>query len=305
MAVHEADLHNHTRASDGDLTPAELVETFAGLGVRIVAVTDHDTLDGVAEATTAGRRCGVEVIPGVEVTVRFLEPFRGSLHLLVYVPESVFVDPAFRARAAEVLALGRGEGLMRARLEEINRWFAPGGMRPRLPRALAPEDQLRQEGQITRRHFARAIGALGIDDRVEVMAMIGNDSPAYVPSGLRPEDLPAWLGAFPTVRVLAHPAAGSFPGDSHYREVLPPIETVEAVLPRFDAIGLDGLEVRYPGHTEALAARVEALRIRLGLPLATGGSDCHDRERRPPGTAGVGADVVERMRAIWAARGAA
>lgn len=91
------------------------------------------------------------------------------------------------------------------------------------------------------------------------------------------------------VKVLAHPAAGSFPGDSHYKETLPPVETVERLLPEFmdpNIIGLDGFEARYPGHIPEHEKLVESWAKTRGL-LVTGGSDCHDSAARALGKAGV------------------
>jgi hypothetical protein len=301
--VHQADLHNHTTASDGDFSPTELVQRYAAIGVRAIAVTDHDTIAGVREAMDAGLAAGVDVLPGVEVTLRFSEPlFRGSLHLLLYFDASLFEDQGFLDLAAATFAKGRGDALVQARLVEINRHFGPGGVEPRLPRALTAEDLYSQTDQVSRRHFAMALKALGITDRDEISYIICNDSPAYIPSGMTFEDLAPLLEAYPFVRVFAHPAAGSFPGDSHYKEVLPPLATVVELLPRFLAIGLDGLEVAYPGHTPELEAAVEALRLEHGLPIATGGSDCHDDGMRPPGTSGCAYRVVEDIRELLAAR---
>lgn len=301
--MHEADLHNHTTASDGDYTPTQLVELYAQLGVKAIAVTDHDTVAGLAEAIAAGEQHGVEVVPGVEVTLRFSEDlFRGSLHLLLYFDAALLDDPAFHELATATFAKGRGDSLVQARLVEINRYFGPGGVEPRMPRALTADDLYSQADQVSRRHFAVALKGLGITDRDEISHIIGNDSPAYIPSGMTFEDLAPLLEAYAFVRVFAHPAAGSFPGDSHYKEVLPPLETVVELMPRFLAIGLDGLEVYYPGHDEDLTARTEALRVELGLPIGTGGSDCHDAEGRPPGTAGAGYGVIEQIRALLAER---
>ncbi len=301
--MHEADLHNHTTASDGDYSPTHLVELYADLGVKAIAVTDHDTIAGLAEAMAAGRELGVEIVPGVEVTLRFSEPlFRGSLHLLLYFDAALLDDSAFLELSAATFAKGRGDSLVQARLVELNRYFGPNGVEPRLPRVLTADDLYSQADQVSRRHFAVALEGLGITDRDEISHVIGNDSPAYIPSGMTFDDLAPLLAAYPFVRVFAHPAAGSFPGDSHYKEVLPPLETVVELLPRFLAIGLDGLEVEYPGHTAELTAKVQALRLQHGLPVATGGSDCHDAEGRPPGTAGVSYAAVEMIRALLAYR---
>ena len=298
--MHQADLHNHTTASDGDFGPTELIEAYARLGVKAVAITDHDTIAGVREAFEAGKRLGVDVLPGVEVTIRFAEElFRGSLHLLLYFPAELLDDKTFIEETNKVLALGRGDALVRARLKELNRWFGPEGVEPRLPRTLTAEDLYSQTSQVSRRHFAVALQKLGINNPDDRTRIIGNDSPAYIPSGMDLADLPPLLEKFPFVRVLAHPAAGSFPGKSHYKEVLPPLETVEELLPRFLAIGLHGLEVEYPAHTPELAARTDALRQKHRLPLATGGSDCHDRQQRPPGTNGVSYEIVEHIRRLF------
>ncbi len=301
--MHQADLHNHTTASDGDFSPTELIRRYAALGVQAVAVTDHDTIAGLGEALEAGRALGVDVLPGVEVTLRFSEElFRGSLHLLLYFDAALLEDQAFLDLAAATFAKGRGDSLVRARLVEINRYFGPEGVEPRMPRELTADDLYSQTDQVSRRHFAVALKGLGITDRDEISHIIGNDSPAYIPSGMTFEDLAPLLEAYPFARVFAHPAAGSFPGDSHYKEVLPPLATVVELLPRFLAIGVDGLEAFYPGHTEELTAATLALVEEHGLALATGGSDCHDEAQRPPGTAGCGLEVVARIRELLAAR---
>ncbi len=120
--------------------------------------------------------------------------------------------------------------------------------------------------------------------------LIGNDSRAYVPSGIDPQQLTPLLRQYPQlIRVFAHPAAGSFPGKSLYNEVLPPIETVAILMPEFlddEVLGLDGLEVHYPGHAPEHEQLMAAWAENYGL-LLTGGSDCHDRVERPLGVTGV------------------
>ncbi len=301
--MHEADLHNHTTASDGDLTPTDLVSAYADLGMRAMAITDHDTIGGLQEGLREAERAGIELVCGVEVTLRFAEElFRGSLHLLLYFSQGLLDDEGFLHAAAVTFAKGRGDFLVRARLAELNRWFGPQGLEPRLESDMVAEELYSQTNQVSRRHFAIALKRRGMTDREEVSHLIGNDSPAYIPSGMTFQDLAPLLQAYPFVRVLAHPAAGSFPGESHYKEVLPPLETVELLLPHFLVLGLDGLEVQYPGHTPELSQRTDELRRAQGLPLATGGSDCHDRQMRPPGASGVGYDAVERLRELLAAR---
>ncbi|MBN2801033.1 MAG: PHP domain-containing protein [Deltaproteobacteria bacterium] len=300
--MHYADLHNHTTASDGDFTPRELVALYAERGVRALGITDHDTLDGLPEGLAAGREAGVQVVPGVEVTLRFSEPlFTGSLHLLLYFPEALLEREDFLADCAQTFSLGRGPALVRARVEALNAHYGPAGLEPVMSRELTEAELFAQTDQVSRKHFAVTLAGMGLD-KATVMRLIGNDSPAYIPSGMRPEDLAPLLGRWPFVRVLAHPAAGSYPGEGHYKEVLPPYETVEALLPRFTALGLDGLEAHYPGHTPDLTERVIGTCRALGLPLVTGGSDCHDMAQRPPATEGVGAPVLAMLMGMLAVR---
>src|SRR5580700_1512352 len=91
------DLHAHTTASDGQYTPAELVRHAAELGLTAIAVTDHDTVEGVAEAVEAGPRYNVEVVPGIELSAQI---DRGQCHLLGYLIDPT--TPALVDRLNEV-----------------------------------------------------------------------------------------------------------------------------------------------------------------------------------------------------------
>lgn len=295
-----ADLHCHSTASDGSWTPAELVSLASEHGYQALALTDHDTIDGLDEAVAAGRKWGLRVIPGIEVSLRFGCPqFVGSLHLLLYFPERYLSDVEFRAELRAVLGRGRGPQLVQARVEAINREFLRAAGWPRLETPLTFDEVMAEaQNEATRRHFALALKkAHGLTERADVSAIIGNDSPAYLPSGIEPTWLAPVLEAWPMVVIQAHPAAGSFPGESLYKEVLPPAETVEALLPEIHkAVGLHGLEVHYPGHTEMWRARLrDDWRARFGLTLVTGGSDAHDPNTRPFGTDGVDATELESL----------
>ncbi len=286
-----ADLHNHTTASDGEYTPAELALKAKELGLTAVGVTDHDTLNGLDEALAAGEEIGIRVVPGVEVSLRFRRDyFTGTLHYLLYIPYALLADDQFRRMAADVFSQGRGAGLVRARVAAVNAEFGPAGKTPLLQRDLTPAEVEELAPNVTRRHFALALGRNHGLDKGQITRLIGNDSPAYVPSGIEPRQLTPLLRAYPQLtRVFAHPAAGSYPGESLYNEVLPPIEIVDRLMPEFlddDLLGLDGLEVHYPGHVAAHEALMAEWARKYGL-LMTGGSDCHDRVKRPLGVAGV------------------
>jgi hypothetical protein len=298
-----ADLHNHTTASDGEYTPTELVNLAADLGLQAVGVTDHDTLNGLDEALAAGRAAGIQVVPGVEVSLRFKrDTFTGTLHYLLYIPYELLADAAFRKQAEAVFSQGRGGGLVRARVAAINAEFGPGGKTPLLQRDLTAEEIEALADNVTRRHFALALSTNHGLDKEQVNALIGNDSRSYVPSGIDPATLTPLLQAYPElVRVFAHPAAGSYPGESLYNEVLPPISVVESLMPEFldeALLGLDGLEVEYPGHVQEHRDLMRAWAERYDL-ITTGGSDCHDSVNRPIGVAGVSpeelANVLARL----------
>lgn len=294
-----ADLHNHTTASDGEYSPTELVRLAKELGLTAVGVTDHDTLNALDEALAAGEEMGIQVVPGVEVSLRFRRPyFVGTLHYLLYIPYELLADAEFRRMADEIFGQGRGGGLVRARVEAINAEFGPDGATPLLERDLTAEEIETIASNVTRRHFALALSQNHGLDKEQVNRLIGNDSRSYVPSGIDPAQLTPLLHAYPElVRVFAHPAAGSYPGESLYNEVLPPIATVEILMPEFlddDLLGLDGLEVNYPGHIQAHRELMAQWAERYGL-ITTGGSDCHDAVNRPIGVAGVSQEELDDL----------
>lgn len=285
------DLHNHTTASDGEYSPTELVVKAKELGLTAVGVTDHDTLNALDEALAAGEAVGVQVVPGVEVSLRFRRDyFTGTLHYLLYIPYDLLGYKEFRKMAMDIFSEGRGTGLVRARVEAINAEFGPNGNEPLLKQELMTEEIEALAPNITRRHFALALSENHGLDKAQINRLIGNDSAAYVPSGIDPKQLTPLLKKYPQlVRVFAHPAAGSYPGESLYNEVLPPIEVVDILMPEFlddDLLGLDGFEVHYPGHVAEHEALMAEWAEKYGL-FMTGGSDCHDQVNRPLGVAGV------------------
>ncbi len=285
-----ADLHNHSTASDGELRPAEVVAQAAKRGLEAVALTDHDTLAGLDEAQAAGRRFGIEVIPGLELTLRFQEArCVGSLHLLLYFPVPLLDNTGFRAELAALSAGGRGPALVAARVAAINRCFGPAGREPLLKRELTSVEFERFGANITRRHFAKVLADSHGLSRDQITRIIANRSPAYLPSGIALADLVPFRRRHRFLLFLAHPAAGSYPPPSHYREVLPPWPAVEELLPRLLApagAALDGLEIEYPGHTEEHKVLLRRRARERGL-LISGGSDGHNHERRPYGICGL------------------
>ncbi len=287
-----ADLHNHTTASDGEYTPEQLVTKANELGLKAIGVTDHDTLSGLDTALKAGEKIGITVVPGVEVSLAFKRDFFvGTLHLILYFKKELLANSDFVSQINQIMSKGRGPALVEARVKEINAVFGPDGSNPMLQNPLTYDEVADYSPNVTRRHFALALREKhGITDRNDVSKIIGNDSPAYIPSGIDMKLLQPLVSQFPVLRVFAHPAAGSFPGESHYKEVLPPLETVEKLLPEFldpQIVGLDGIEVYYPGHTAEHSQILLNWAEKYNL-IVTGGSDCHDTDQRPLGLTGIG-----------------
>jgi len=263
-----ADLHAHSTFSDGTLTPSALVALAASRGVRALALTDHDTVAGYADAAKAGAQHGVELICGVEITVWH----RRELHLLAY-----FVDPT-DAALSELLI--RRAQARRERVREIaarlNQLGAP----------IDPEVILAacRDGNVGRPHIARALIAAGhcasLDEAFD--RYLGRDGRAYVTATHLPiEDAMRVAHDAGGVVSLAHPG----------------IEKVDDALPALVELGLDALEAHHPAHSYAETARYIGMCQLLGLQ-ATGGADFHGHPgSAPPGAFGLSSEGLAALRA--------
>ena len=173
---------------------------------------------------------------------------------------------------------------------------APRALPPCSSRSLTWEEIACFAKNASRRHFALALGENhGIQSPEQINAIIGNNSPAYLPSGIDLATVTGLVRQFPMLSVLAHPAAGSFPGKGHYSEVLPPIGVVEQLLPEFLDAGLGGIEIDYPGHIPAHREILRTWAEKYNL-VATGGSDCHDGVDRPIGVCGISREAFETFK---------
>lgn len=247
------DLHTHSAVSDGTDTPAELVAQAAAAGLSVVALTDHDTFDGLAEALGAGRRHGIEVVPGMELSCSRLGQ---SVHLLAY-----GADPGDPALAAELAMVRDGRS---------------GRLRPVLAKLAAlgvpvSEEEVRSfvgsSPSVGRPHIADALVAAGhVADRKEAFdRYLADGGPAHVARYAidigRGIDLVHGAGG---VAVLAHPWGRG-------RESVLPADVVERLVAEH---GLDGIEADHQDHDPDARAGLHALAERLGV-LATGSSDYH------------------------------
>ncbi|MCA9726899.1 MAG: PHP domain-containing protein [Candidatus Eisenbacteria bacterium] len=270
------DLHLHTVFSDGQRTPAELVDLLAATGVRTAALTDHDTLEGIELFEEAARPQGIGVIPGVEVSV---EHEGQDLHILAY-----WVDRRNPALAAMLQRVRDSRRLrlhaMVSRLHEIG---IPVEEKEVLGRAAGA-------ASVGRVHLAQELVEKGwVGHHGDVFRYyIGADGPAY-----RPKQTVGIEECLETIRAAGGLAVLAHPG----------VYQLEGVLDRLLAGGLDGLEVWHPSHTAEDMTRFAALAQEHGL-LQTGGTDYHgDRDgEMMPGTMDLEPGMLESLERARRAR---
>ena len=187
------DLHVHSNASDGSFPPAEVVRHAKEGGLTAMALTDHDTVDGLAEAVAAGEQLGVEIIPGVEISAQFPS---GTMHIL-----GLFVD-YHNGLLDQRLAV-----LKQARIDRnpqiINKLNALG-----LPVTMARVEEISGGGQVGRPHIARALMEAGyVKDLQEAFdKYLGYRKAAYVSKFRFPPDQAlTMIREAKGIPVLAHP----------------------------------------------------------------------------------------------------
>jgi len=242
------DFHLHSTASDGVHSPTWVMETAAVRGVRTLALTDHDTTDGLAEAKAAAGRLGLRLVPGIELSTD-LE--KTDVHLLG------FGIDAGSKRLQDYLSWLR-EGRM-GRTRKAVDILAGLGVPVRLERVL----EIAGEASVGRPHIARALVEAGHVASVQEAfdLYLGDGKPGDVPrEKLQPAEAIDEVHAAGGVVFVAH---AIFIGEDY-----------PAVVEEFARIGLDGLETYYKHYTPEIIAAHEVLSERLGL-ARSGGSDYH------------------------------
>lgn len=252
------DLHTHTVYSDGTFTPRELLELARHRSVDVVAVTDHDTTNGLIEATASGEELGIEVVPGVELsTVHHGE----GVHMLCY-----YMDPLHPELMAELQRLrddrfSRGERMVR-KLQELG-----------YPITFERVQEIASGGNIIRPHVAQALVEAGVVPTVADAfsdELIGSGGRAYVQKhALHPPEAIDLIHRAGGACVLAHPGT--------WREASP---VPDRVMEELIGAGLDGIEALHPEHTPELEARYVEMAEAHGL-FWTGSSDCHGARYEP------------------------
>ena len=281
------DLHSHTCRSDGLLTPSDLAAAAAGAGVRLLAITDHDTLAGVRElAAAGGPPDGLEVLPGIELNSVLNDPAavgEGEVHIL-----GLGVDPddeELEAALAQQRERRRTRyDLMVERLRELGMSIDGALEQQQEERATTDEDAL------GRPRIARALIACGYATSVEdaFTKHLSKGRPAYVPR--------LGLNAVESIRAIRR--AGGLASLAHFAEAPRHLGFIRELI---DA-GLNGLEVYYRSYDQGTVGLLRDVAGRLGLVM-TGGTDYHgDRETYAEAHAQlwVPDEVSERLSASYA-----
>lgn len=244
------DLHTHTVFSDGSMTPEELVRLAAERGLRAVAVTDHDTVGGIARETAAGKEYGVETVPGVELSAKS----DAELHILGY-----YIDPG---DPDLIYALGKSMEVRAQRSRNnCDKLRALGyDVTMEEAREIAGKDML------CRAHFAKLLVKKGYCGSVKEAfdTLLGFGKPAY--------DNSQYLSARDAVEVIN--AAGGLAFAAHLHHIDLEDGPLEEFLKELKGYGLAGVEGIYTEYTEQMRQRYQAIAGRLGLALS-GGTDFH------------------------------
>ncbi len=249
------DLHTHSRASDGSLSPGDLVAHAASAGITVLALTDHDTIDGLAEAAAAAPAAGIRFIPGIEVDIDW-KP--GEFHLLGY-----GVGNAGQALRDGMSALIGDRGRRNAEIVDLMR--SDG-----LDIDMAAVEAIAGGGTVGRPHFARLLVERKYAKNVQQAfdRYLGMGRPYYI--GRKSLSLETAIAAIlecKGVPVLAHPMSLYL---SRPR--------LTALLADFKDKGIAGIEAWHPGARVAECEFLEKLALSLGL-FVTAGSDFHGAAR--------------------------
>ena len=267
----KADLHLHTTASDGRYSPAELVGKAAGLGLEVIAITDHDSVEGVAPALNAARSFpSLKVIPGVEIGT---DVPHGEVHVLGYFIN--YLDPGLVGRLADL------RDSRKTRAKKMIAKLANLGVSIEWERV----QEIAGSGSVGRPHVAQAIMEKGYVQSLKeaFIKYIGRDGPAYAErEKMTAQEVVEMVAKVGGLAVLAHPAD---------------IDDLEDLIPRLQRVGLAGIEVYYNAYGATTIQHLASLASKHGL-VATGGSDFHGLEHiteTPMGGVSIPPECVERL----------
>ncbi|MFB0528238.1 MAG: PHP domain-containing protein [bacterium] len=244
------DLHIHSTFSDGALTPEEIVKHASKMGLAAISITDHDNTDATLSAIKAGKKLGVEIVPGVELSVEPESPRDEEIHILGYYID--WQDENFQ------------EKLLHFREARRKRAYKILEKLDRLGVKIDPQQlfEFAGKGSVGRMHVAKVLKDEGFVDYLQEAfdLYLAYGKPAYVPKLRLPSqealNLISRLGG---ISVIAHPIYG---GNS------------KEIIQKLKGLGLGGIEVYYTKHSPEDVKRFRSWAKAFSL-LITGGSDCH------------------------------
>ncbi len=276
------DLHTHTTASDGSFTPSQLVRYAKEKGLRAIAITDHDTIEGNEEALQAGISEEIEVVPGIEISVDYSP---GSMHMLGYFIDTK--DPGLNERLA-LLQGSRSDRNPRI-IEKLNE----------LGIAITYDEVVKISGggQVGRPHIAQVLMHRGYTRTIQEAfdKYLGKGAPAYFDKfRLTASDAIAMIRDAGGIPVLAHP----------FTLKCKSTKVLEKLIRELTDQGLQGIEAYYTEHNERQTSRYLRLAEQNNL-LVTGGSDFHGANMagvdlgRGRGNLTIPDKLFENLKAYW------
>ncbi|GGG13039.1 PHP domain-containing protein [Paenibacillus abyssi] len=280
MAIKRADLHTHTTASDGTRSPADVVRLAASSGLAAVAITDHDTMAGVAEAIEEGSRIGIQVVPGVEISA---SANGKDIHVLGYYPDwhnEVWLERLQQLRQGRAL---RNERII-GKLSQL-------GITITLEEVYAAAGKTGSDDEtVGRPHIAAVLVDKGIALSVSEAfdTLLGSGKPGFVSvPRITPFEAVDWIREAGGTSIIAHP--GLYGED----------ELVEELI----RYGIGGVEVYHSDHSKQEEERYLKLARRYQV-IETGGSDYHGERGGVVYHGGIGsrsvhAGVLMQLNPVW------
>jgi predicted metal-dependent phosphoesterase TrpH len=268
------DLHLHTTASDGTFSPTQIVKVALELKLKAIAITDHDTIDGIVEAFEAAENEPIEVIPGIEFSTEIDDV---SIHIV-----GLNVD----FHNTNLLKLTHEiQNAREIRAKKIIEKLNSLDIGPKITFADVKNVAI---GFIGRPHIAEVMIEKGIVQNLEeaFVKYLNRGEPAYIPRyKLTPVDAVSFLNKIGAIPILAHPL--------HISEKI----ELEGLIQELKKAGLVGLEIYYPAHSQEDIEKLQVLAKKYDL-VESGGSDCHGKLNEGPtiGSLNIPYSILEKIK---------
>ena len=275
------DLHVHTNKSDGTFSPEEVVDYAHSIGLRAIAITDHDTVAGIGPAIEQAKKYNIEIIPGIEISAEWTEEKEElEIHILGYFIDWQSEDLQKKLEDFSVARLKRTERI----IEKLKQHGISLDMEDIQAFTTSTESGTPWVGRL---HIAQAMVKEGHVSSINRAfdQYIGNNKSCYVPKyQLNPEGAVQMIKELKGIAVIAHPG-------------LLDLNFADNLIHRLVKCGLDGIEAYYPEHRDNIIKHLEKVAREYNL-LVTGGSDCHGLAKGNilMGTLDIPYELLEKIR---------